>query len=313
MKIAGKICPFCQTVLNENDHAFTCSACGAPHHADCWNENDGCTTYGCQGRPLDSKLAPEPDMQISNDQAVICAKCGSKVSKYSKFCFACGSKIGESTNSHSEINDFLYGSASARTTAVRSPNIENENYTQYHSSHQQYVSPEFIINDETNTANAPADTQNINQSYTNNMYFEYIKRNWQYYEHSFEVIDGGKHKFNGAAFLFGIYWLFYRKMIGYGFAFAGIQVLLSIITTNLPFLRIITLLTTLTLFSFFANNLYKNHIDKKILTLIDAYHDENQTRAVLSAENDVSVGLCIGLGFAIFIAGWIIGYLQYYN
>jgi hypothetical protein len=28
---------------------MTCPACKVPHHADCWSENQGCTTYGCKG------------------------------------------------------------------------------------------------------------------------------------------------------------------------------------------------------------------------------------------------------------------------
>ena len=28
---------------------MVCSACEMPHHKDCWIENQGCTTFGCQG------------------------------------------------------------------------------------------------------------------------------------------------------------------------------------------------------------------------------------------------------------------------
>ena len=43
----GKICPFCKTEIKEDDTVKICPACGIPHHQSCWEENRGCTTFGC--------------------------------------------------------------------------------------------------------------------------------------------------------------------------------------------------------------------------------------------------------------------------
>ena len=43
------ICPYCQTGVKESE-AKLCPVCGMPHHAECWQENGGCTVYGCTGR-----------------------------------------------------------------------------------------------------------------------------------------------------------------------------------------------------------------------------------------------------------------------
>ena len=53
----GKICPYCKTAFAEDDEIVQCSACEMPHHKDCWIENQGCTTFGCQGtiRGLDGQ------------------------------------------------------------------------------------------------------------------------------------------------------------------------------------------------------------------------------------------------------------------
>lgn len=53
----GKICPYCKTAFAEGDEIVQCSACEMPHHKDCWIENQGCTTFGCQGtiRGLDDQ------------------------------------------------------------------------------------------------------------------------------------------------------------------------------------------------------------------------------------------------------------------
>jgi hypothetical protein len=45
----GKTCPYCRFPLKPGEQVMTCPACKVPHHADCWRENQGCTTYGCQG------------------------------------------------------------------------------------------------------------------------------------------------------------------------------------------------------------------------------------------------------------------------
>jgi len=42
-------CPFCQCFIKSGTRAITCPACGTPHHEECWRENGGCATYGCNG------------------------------------------------------------------------------------------------------------------------------------------------------------------------------------------------------------------------------------------------------------------------
>ncbi|MFO7947073.1 MAG: RING finger protein [Armatimonadota bacterium] len=45
----GKTCPFCRFPIKPGEDIVVCPECGVPHHADCWEENGGCTTYGCTG------------------------------------------------------------------------------------------------------------------------------------------------------------------------------------------------------------------------------------------------------------------------
>lgn len=42
-------CPVCGTGISERP--FLCPHCDTPHHADCWDYNGGCATYGCTGVP----------------------------------------------------------------------------------------------------------------------------------------------------------------------------------------------------------------------------------------------------------------------
>ena len=42
-------CPFCLSAIRPEDDSVVCSACGIPHHRECWEINGDCTTYGCRG------------------------------------------------------------------------------------------------------------------------------------------------------------------------------------------------------------------------------------------------------------------------
>ncbi len=43
----GKTCPYCQFPIKQNLEVIVCSECNIPHHRECWEENRGCTTFGC--------------------------------------------------------------------------------------------------------------------------------------------------------------------------------------------------------------------------------------------------------------------------
>lgn len=45
----GKTCPYCKTPLTEGDTVVVCGVCDMPHHLSCWQDNRGCTTFGCTG------------------------------------------------------------------------------------------------------------------------------------------------------------------------------------------------------------------------------------------------------------------------
>src|SRR5437762_6330830 len=40
-------CSICQWKIESTDAAHTCSACGLVVHEECWQENHGCSAYGC--------------------------------------------------------------------------------------------------------------------------------------------------------------------------------------------------------------------------------------------------------------------------
>lgn len=114
----GKICPFCKTEIKEGDAVKVCPACGIPHHEACWEENKGCTTFGCseqhyepQGtNPTDvcakcgavlgdgQEFCPKCGTPKNAPKANVCDKCGAELAEGQEFCPKCGQKVGLSVD-----------------------------------------------------------------------------------------------------------------------------------------------------------------------------------------------------------------------
>lgn len=125
--LKNKTCPYCQSKIKSGADFIVCSHCGVPHHRECWEENKGCTTYGCINNPhtekkieLDSNysndsedvgnLSPEEIRQsLRNSESVFiqCRNCKSEVEESSVYCKYCGYNLKENkkTGVLSEADD----------------------------------------------------------------------------------------------------------------------------------------------------------------------------------------------------------------
>lgn len=108
----GKVCPFCKTEFKEGDIVKVCSSCAVPHHESCWEENKGCTTFGCSEQHHEAPLIPPTYVcpncgtALSDEQLfcpkcgtpktvikkLICTKCGADLQDGQEFCAKCGQK-----------------------------------------------------------------------------------------------------------------------------------------------------------------------------------------------------------------------------
>ena len=94
----GKTCPYCQTPIKPGGQVTICSACGMPHHAECWQENHGCTTFGCQGAPATTQLAaPQPSPQPIPTSTFACPSCGFLMRSFDLACPVCDNMRAQAT------------------------------------------------------------------------------------------------------------------------------------------------------------------------------------------------------------------------
>jgi len=42
-------CPFCLDLLLPDEERVRCARCRTPHHAECFQLNEGCVAFGCEG------------------------------------------------------------------------------------------------------------------------------------------------------------------------------------------------------------------------------------------------------------------------
>jgi TM2 domain-containing membrane protein YozV len=59
--MTNSVCPYCRGAIDPaQDTPVICEGCETPHHADCYQENGGCTVFGCRCAPPD-----EPKVRVS--------------------------------------------------------------------------------------------------------------------------------------------------------------------------------------------------------------------------------------------------------
>lgn len=65
--VLGQLCSICQTEIREAEATTSCDECRLPFHVECWEENLGCSAYGCSNV---NALRPAPELRVSNPAPV---------------------------------------------------------------------------------------------------------------------------------------------------------------------------------------------------------------------------------------------------
>lgn len=62
--MSGAVCPYCRApMLAEETNVLLCPGCSTPHHSDCFEENGGCTVFGCSAAPPE-----EPKLRLTGSE-----------------------------------------------------------------------------------------------------------------------------------------------------------------------------------------------------------------------------------------------------
>ncbi len=91
-------CPICGCGFEEGDEIRICPDCKTPHHDECWTENHGCSTYGCDSAAHQETHTADAASsgQRSESGMIACPACGAMHPATDLVCAACGKLLGES-------------------------------------------------------------------------------------------------------------------------------------------------------------------------------------------------------------------------
>ena len=62
--MSAAVCPYCRApIVAEENNERLCPGCATPHHVDCFEENGGCTVFGCSAAPPE-----EPKLHLTGSE-----------------------------------------------------------------------------------------------------------------------------------------------------------------------------------------------------------------------------------------------------
>lgn len=256
MKYTNSVCDGCGLPLREDDDIVVCPECGTPQHRECYKKENCCVNKHRHGEDFEwkSDSAPAPIQahteSKTEEEMLPCPSCGHMNPKDAKRCESCSMKL------------IIFGMNLAENPGGQNPyRRDSEDLPDYDSpftigqgegfdNTEEKSAPEqipFEAEEYTPTENLPygekgfAPSQETPRSEESThsrenarqfLLFRFIGANVAKFMGAFRKIDSGRgFTFNWAAFFFGPYWFFYRKLYKPGIIFLTVSSLISIIFT----------------------------------------------------------------------------------
>lgn len=209
----NEICPVCGRKFTSEDDIVTCPHCGTPHHRECYNSLGHCAyserhgtdfsftpnaadtkTEGQQTAESDSQKYYQPP--VNNSDKTKCVKCGAEIDKDAPFCSKCGERQpSPEFKEYKSPVEFNFGFNNA------------ESKTGYENSR------------DTIDGKSVSDAANVVRTNT----LRFIPK----------FLENKKSSWNWGAFIFGPYYLFFRKMYKEGTIFLAVKLIVSLISQGL--------------------------------------------------------------------------------
>jgi hypothetical protein len=225
---SGKVCPYCKGIFSQWDDIVVCSDCDMPHHRQCWIDNQCCTTFGCLGTirtgdsPHSSVMAVE--ITFDDEPAFTAPQPGG-------YCPACGAP---------HFADAAFCSRCGRPLTNPQPTASNNSY-----------------------AYTAAPTYQPQPAAQGNTIAQLVGTNQEYYLAQFDKLRRGQKmtSWNWAAFLFGAFWMLYRKMYLYGGL--GLVAVFVVAMFGSPAMTVL-LWGGYIVLGIFANYLYMTYLESQV-------------------------------------------------
>jgi hypothetical protein len=109
-------CSICQAAMQPGERLRNCEACNSRFHAECWQHNEGCGTYGCRNAPAPMKMVmAEGQASGAWGDSKTCPSCGNVLDSAALKCKKCKAAFdGRAPMSPQEYRDQLARKALAR-------------------------------------------------------------------------------------------------------------------------------------------------------------------------------------------------------
>ncbi len=143
-------------------------------------------------------------------------------------------------------------------------------------------------------------TKKLIEEFDENIIKAFVQKNSDYYLNKWKLMatTGSKISWNWPAFLFGVFWLVYRKMYLQSF----ILIIASIITSFIPFINMIFALAIWIGLGLFGNYIYSYFTYNKLLEIKNLAKNEEEIRFLAIQKGGTSVvGVLVLIGIFILL------------
>lgn len=109
-------CPICCGEFGSDDTLVQCPDCKTVYHSECWDENHGCSTYGCAStKHLETHNASD---SASGDGLISCPFCGSPHASTDLVCPSCGHVLQAGANNDDMLDTVQKAASDVQRVAV---------------------------------------------------------------------------------------------------------------------------------------------------------------------------------------------------